>query len=292
MFSRVVSICVLLFVWGSLWAQAQTERGSASMSEKQTQGAQANSSSAGKEEKNKGQGSSRTKDLSIESVTPGSAAPGDAIEIKGSSFGEQGKVTIGEQEASVSSWTDDQILAVIPNGLQPGKPGIGIEPKGKSKQTFDGKLEVKAASYDKTSFELLTGVGASFLPVESTSYKLDSTTNALSQTNVARKHIELLVGGAFILPWGTIYKKQGESDKDYKSFHPVETFLSLRFAPGADQAFTGFVVGGGWRVQKYFSLYTRLLRLTNPRPDFGVQLHRWSPRIRRSTRTTSTTRMT
>lgn len=34
----------------------------------------------------------------------------------------------------------------------------------------------------------------------------------------------------------------------------IYSALSIRFAPGSDQTFTGFVVGGGFRIHKYFSL--------------------------------------
>lgn len=163
-----------------------------------------------------------------------------------------------------SSTSDKQEQSAGESSSSENKDNGGEQKKSTAKKTTadhdtthsaaPGQTEGKEPEYDKTSFQVLTGVGASFLPIETTSYKLDSTTNALSQTNVGRKHLELLLGGAFILPWKTIYKKQGNSDPDYKNFHPLEAFLSLRFAPGADQTFTGFVVGGGWRVHKYLSL--------------------------------------
>jgi hypothetical protein len=163
-----------------------------------------------------------------------------------------GKVTIGGTDADISSWEDTQILAVVPSGTTIGSPKVAVSHSKNDEVTYQGKFEVKAPNYDKSAFEVITGVGASFLPIESTSYKLDATNNALSQTNVGRKHLELLLGGGFILPFHL--KNYGGADPDYKNFHPLEAFLSLRFAPGSDQAFTGFVVGGGWRVHKYFSL--------------------------------------
>ena len=262
--SRMLIACLLLSVSGCLWGQEQSGSGGSSASDKQAQGAPADSSKSGQQEKGQGapdsSKSAKPNPTSADqtqadvTVTPDSAAAGDAIEIKGSSFGKKGKVTIGGQDAPVSSWKDDQILAVVPNGAASGKAEVSIQANGEDKPSHHGTLDVKPPAYDKSAFEVLTGIGASFLPVESTGYKVDSTTNALSQTNVGRKHLELLLGGAFILPMKTIYKKQGNSDPDYKNFHPLEAFLSLRFAPGADQTFTGFVVGGGWRVHKYLSL--------------------------------------
>ena len=152
----------------------------------------------------------------------------------------------------------------------------------------------KKPEYDKKSLEVLTGVGAVLAGVEATSYKIDTTSNALSQTNVGRKTIEILLGGGFILPWhkggGWIERsfwslcsrkeeaeakakakeedakaKAGESkaekkpcrkggDADYENYRPYESFLSIRFAPASDQTINGFVVGGGYRITKYFSL--------------------------------------
>jgi hypothetical protein len=64
-----------------------------------------------------------------------------------------------------------------------------------------GSGDNKKPDYDKKSLEVLTGVGAVLAGVEATSYKVDTTNNALSQTNVGRKTIEILLGGGFILPW-------------------------------------------------------------------------------------------
>jgi len=142
----------------------------------------------------------------------------------------------------------------------------------------------KNPQYDKKQFEVLTGVGAVLAGVESTSYKIDTTANALSQTNVGKKTVEILLGGGFIMPWrkggGWIERsfcgskndedaslKNGNSqskdygcrqngDPDYREYRPWETFLSIRFAPTTDQTINGFVVGGGYRITKYFSLLT------------------------------------
>jgi hypothetical protein len=248
---------VLVLSWfflASFGAQAQTTDAAAS-SEKQPQSSPASTDQGQKNSADQTKKSSPDqgqKTTTIDHITPDSAAPNQAIEIDGSSFGKSGKVTISGTEADVSSWEDNKILAVVPDGTPIGEPKVMVKPDGKDAVPFNGKFEVKAAKYDKTAFEVLTGVGASFLPVESTSYKVDSTNNALSQTNVARKHLELLLGGGFIMPWVTM-KHMGDSP-DYKNFHPLEAFLSLRFTPGSDQSFNGFVVGGGWRVHKYFSL--------------------------------------
>src|SRR5205807_2095303 len=80
------------------------------------------------------------------------------------------------------------------------------EPKSKTVSAEDqhkdsGNNNKEKPEYDKKSLEVLTGVGAVLAGVEATSYKVDTTSNALSQTDVGRKTIELLLGGGFILPW-------------------------------------------------------------------------------------------
>lgn len=193
--------------------------------------------------------------MKIDRVKPDSAAATQTIAIEGSGFGDSGTVTIGDTEAKpVISWSDSLILATVPDGVKIGPADVVVKHNESDKVKYQGKFEVKAPNYDKSAFEIMTGVGASFLPVESTSYTVNTTSNALSQTNVGRKHIELLLGGGYILPWVTKYPGKNVTDPDYKNYRPFEAFLSLRFAPGSDQVLTGFVVGGGYRIHKYFSL--------------------------------------
>ena len=137
-----------------------------------------------------------------------------------------------------------------------------------------------APQYDKKAFEVLTGVGAVLAGAESTSYKVDS--DALSQTNVGKKTVEILLGGGFIMPWhkggrwiersfcgspdeeaaglkngdpkSKDYGCRQNGDPEYRDYRPWETFLSIRLAPTSEQTINGFVIGGGYRITKYFSL--------------------------------------
>jgi hypothetical protein len=236
---RVFTLC--LFLLTLCRVEAQDSDSKAASSENQNQ-APASS---------KGQSQSKMK---IDSVKPDSASATQTIAITGSGFGDSGTVSIGGTNAIFTSWGDTLILATVPDGLAMGTADVVVKHSEADKSVYQGKFEVKAPNYDKSAFEIVTGVGSSFLPVESTSYKVDSTNNALSQTNLGRKHLELLLGAGFILPWKTKYPGKAVTDPDYKNYHPFETFLSLRFAPGSDQTFTGFVVGGGYRIHKYFSL--------------------------------------
>ena len=58
----------------------------------------------------------------------------------------------------------------------------------------------------------------------------------------------------------------------YRNYRPWQTFLSIRFAPGTDQTINGFVVGGGYRLTKYFSLLIgySVTPVDEPSPGFRV----------------------
>lgn len=59
------------------------------------------------------------------------------------------------------------------------------------------------------------------------------------------------------MPWhkgGEWIEKSYPDDPEYKGYRPWETFVSVRFAPASDQTINGFVIGGGYRIMKYFSL--------------------------------------
>lgn len=238
---RVFTLCLLLLAVCRIEAQPSDSKAAPEKIH-----SQATTSSSGDQSQSK---------IKIDSVKPASASAAQTIAIVGSGFGALGTVTFGTTDAiaTVTSWEDTLILVTVPDGLAIGAAKIVVEHNASDQVAYQA-FEVKAPNYDKSAFEVMTGVGASFLPVESTSYKVDTTNNALSQTNIGRKHLELLLGAGFILPWGAKYPGKKVTDPDYKNFHPYETFLSLRFAPGADQTFTGFVLGGGYRIHKYFSL--------------------------------------
>src|SRR4029077_20309082 len=95
---------------------------------------------------------------------PDSAAATQTVAIQGSSFGEEGKVTIAGQDAAVTSWEDNLILAVVPNGIPIGNTDVVVKHDENDKTVYQGKFEVKAPEYDKSAFEVMTGVGASYLP--------------------------------------------------------------------------------------------------------------------------------
>jgi len=66
---------------------------------------------------------------SISSISPGSGAAGAEITIDGSNFGSsQGSSTVkvGTKTATVKSWSDSEIKAEIPSGLDAGKYDITV----------------------------------------------------------------------------------------------------------------------------------------------------------------------
>jgi hypothetical protein len=210
----------------------------------------------------------------ITGVTPSSAIVGTSVTISGSHFGEsQGSstVTFNGVAAKPTGWTATSIVVPVPAGAKDGNIVV-------TTAAGNASVPFTVQAYDQRAFEVLTGVGAVLAGVESTSYKVDTQNNALSQANVGRKKIEILLGGGFILPWHrtgrwiedsfcteaadkahrTEARQKPEcrtgGDIDYKNYRPWEAFLSIRFAPASDQTINGFVIGGGYRITKYFSL--------------------------------------
>lgn len=141
---------------------------------------------------------------------------------------------------------------------EPPSAGTGASATGSTPNNAPPKKDTPP-EVDQSAFQLVTGIGAEVAGEEVTSYKVDTTNNALSQTNVGRKTVEILLGGGFILPWhigGHWIENSYPNDPAYKNYRPWETFLSIRFAPASDQTINGFVVGGGYRITKYFTLLT------------------------------------
>lgn len=162
-----------------------------------------------------------------------------------------------------------------------------------------------SSNFDAGAFELLTGVGAVLAGANYTSYNVDN--DVLKAANIGRKTPEILLGGAFILPWkkgggrisraycgktpagpkdqSTLSPGTSKTPKDqstpspgssncvpYDNYRPWETFLSFRFAPGTDQTLNGFTVGGGYKITKYFSLLIgyAVSPVNEPSPGFRI----------------------
>src|SRR3954467_6685408 len=89
-----------------------------------------------------------------------------------------------------------------PQAEEPATGDNATDQRGGTANTTDvGTKDAANSEYDKKAFEVLTGVGAVLAGVQSTSYKIDTNSSALSQTNVGRKTVEILLGGGFIMPW-------------------------------------------------------------------------------------------
>jgi hypothetical protein len=132
----------------------------------------------------------------IENVKPESADAGNSVTITGTGFGESGKVTFNGKEATVKTgdWTATKIIAIVPVGATSGNVVVNAGGADSIGRAFTIKAEC-----DQSAFEVVTGVGAEVAGGEVTSYKVDTTNNALSQTNVGRKTVEILLGGGFIV---------------------------------------------------------------------------------------------
>src|SRR6266542_2051460 len=107
--------------------------------------------------------------------------------------GSNNSVTFGGIAASPTSWNPTAIVVPVPAGAKDGNIVVTTA-SGNASHPFT------VQAYDQRAFEVLTGVGAVLAGVESTSYKVDTANNAVSQTNVGRKTVEILLGGGFIMP--------------------------------------------------------------------------------------------
>ena len=224
----------------------------------------------------------------IESLSTESAAPGDLITIKISDFDPAKTTTVkfNGKQAKSPVLNADSIVTTVPVGSTSGNVVVTNNGKASAGKAFT----VKPPEYDQSAFEVLTGVGAELSGIEATSYSVNN--DALIASNVGRKTTEILLGGGFILPWhkwgGWIErsycgaKKQESETKDptddcrpggaYRDYRPWETFLSIRFAPASDQTINGFVIGGGYKITKYFSLLVgySVTPVQEPSPGFRV----------------------
>src|SRR6266567_1240735 len=132
----------------------------------------------------------------ITTISPSSGTVGTSVTISGNNFGtSKGTVTFNGVASDPTVWTATSISVPVPAGAKTGNVVVAVSGAGNASVPFT------VQAYDQKAFEVLTGVGAVLAGVESTSYKVDTQNNALSQTNVGRKTIEILLGGGFILPW-------------------------------------------------------------------------------------------
>lgn len=71
----------------------------------------------------------------ITGITPTHAAPGDVIEVDGTTFGtSQGTATIGGQPATVTLWGDTAVILQVPN-LSPGSSTVTVSPPSNDSAT-------------------------------------------------------------------------------------------------------------------------------------------------------------
>ncbi len=185
--------------------------------------------------------------------------------------------------------TTVNLLAQGDAGAPAAQPNNSARSAEGGGQPGEAKAETPAA-VDASAFHLLTGVGARLAGVESTSYKLNDSSDALSATNVGKKTPEILLGGGFILPmrkgggWiersycgkGGVKTPPDQVPDDckpggaYKNYRPYEAFVSIRFSPATDQTLNGFVAGGGYRITKYLSFLVgySVTPVEEPSPGF------------------------
>ncbi len=87
--------------------------------------------------------------MSISSVTPIEAQPGDTLEVHGNGLGQVREARIGGVEANFSLWTDTKITMVVPDGGETGivqLKGAGVAAQSPQRVTILGLPSVTAFS--------------------------------------------------------------------------------------------------------------------------------------------------
>src|SRR5258708_403016 len=98
-------------------------------------------------------------------------------------------------------------------------------------------------------FDLMLGVGSLILKGDVTDYKTNNQNSVLATTNLGRATPQLLTGASFRLPFGNLSK----GAKRRIGPRPWYAFLSLKFSPESSQTFSGYVIGGSYKLSKSFA---------------------------------------
>ena len=117
-------------------------------------------------------------------------------------------------------------------------------------------------------FDLMLGIGSLIVNTNVTDYKINNQNNLnslLETTNLGRATPQLLTGAAFRLPFGNF---KGATRRFGP--HPWYAFLSLKFSPQSSQTFSGYVVGGSYKLNKTFGVLAgyALTPVQEPSPGF------------------------
>jgi hypothetical protein len=136
------------------------------------------------------------------------------------------------------------------------------------------------APTSSTDFDLVLGVGSLLVRGDVTDYKTNTQNSVLETTNLGRATPQLLTGAAFRLPFGNF--SQGARERFGP--RPWYAFLSLKFSPESSQTFSGYVIGGSYKLAKSFSLLAgyALTPIQEPSPGFraaAVQVVSQNPAI-------------
>jgi len=116
------------------------------------------------------------------------------------------------------------------------------------------------------NFDLMLGVGSLIVRGDVTDYKTNTQNNVLETTNLGRATPQLLTGAAFRLPFGNFGRRLSRRIGP----RPWYAFLSLKFSPDSSQTFSGYVIGGSYKLSNAFSLLGgyALTPIQEPSPGF------------------------
>jgi hypothetical protein len=129
-----------------------------------------------------------------------------------------------------------------------------------------GVVTVAAAAASQTDFDLVLGVGSLIAGPNVNDYKVNAQNSLLETTNLGRATPQLLTGAAFRLPFGI----WSEGARRRFGPNPWYAFLSLKFSPQSSQTFSGYVLGGSFKLAKAFSVLAgyALTPIQEPSPGF------------------------
>lgn len=169
------------------------------------------------------------------------------------------------------------LTITIPATVIPGNYTIQINADGGGvARSTDISLAVGTGG----EFDLVLGIGSLIVNSNVTDYKVNNQNSVLETTNLGRATPQLLTGGAFRLPFGNFSKG---ATKRFGQ-RPWYAFLSLKFSPQSSQTFSGYVLGGSYKLSKLFSVLAgySLTPIQEPSPGFrsaAVQVVTQNPTV-------------
>lgn len=186
-------------------------------------------------------------------VTASGGPPGVTLSFKSTS----------NNQAPLNPGVSDVLTITVGTSVVAGDYTIQIDAANDSHiETKEIALSVGTGG----SFDLVLGVGSLIIKAGVTDYKVNNQVNILQTSNLGRATPQLLTGAAFRLPFGNFSK--GAARRIGR--RPWYAFLSLKFSPESSQTFSGYALGGSYKLASAFSVLAgySLTPIQEPSPGF------------------------